>query len=74
MQVWLLSYRKDLIRLERVHKRFTRVLPRFADLCYRERLNRLLLFALEHRLRGDFIEMYNKIMRSMDKVNNSLQN
>ena len=56
-------YRKDIIKLERVQKRFTRMLPELDGLSYKERLDRLGLFSLERRrLRGDLIEVY-KIMR-----------
>eukprot|EP00061_Rhincodon_typus_P012631 g38488.t1 len=55
--------RKD-VKLERVQKRFTRVLPKLEGLSYREGLNRL----GHRRLRGDLIDVY-KIMRSMDRVN-----
>eukprot|EP00061_Rhincodon_typus_P018091 g47114.t1 len=46
---WSHCYRKDVVKLERVQKRFKRVLPGLEDLSYRERLNRLGLFSLEHR-------------------------
>eukprot|EP00061_Rhincodon_typus_P017132 g45691.t1 len=60
---------KDVVKVERVQKRFTRTLPGLEGLSYRERLNRLGLFSLEHwRLRRDLIEVY-KIMRGMDGVN-----
>eukprot|EP00061_Rhincodon_typus_P012377 g38072.t1 len=59
---------KDIINLERVQKRFPRMLPGMEDLSYKERLDRLGLFSLEHRrLRGDLIEVYN-IMRGVDRV------
>jgi len=51
-----------------VQKIFTRMLPGLDGLSYKERLDRLGLFSLEHRrLRGDLIEVY-KIMRGIDKV------
>ena len=54
--------------LERVQKRFTRMLPGMEDISYEERLEKLGLFSLERRrLRGDLIEVY-KIMRGMDRV------
>eukprot|EP00061_Rhincodon_typus_P015858 g43775.t1 len=63
-------YRKDVVKFERVQKRFTRRLPGLEDLSYRERLSKLRLFPLEcWRMRGDLIEVY-KIMRRMDRVNN----
>lgn len=43
--------------LERVQRRFTRMLPRLEGFSYRERLDRLGLFILEHqKLMGDWIE------------------
>eukprot|EP00061_Rhincodon_typus_P012935 g39000.t1 len=60
-------YMKDVVKLESVQKRFTRILPELEGLSYRERLNSLGLFSLEYwKLRFDLIEVY-KIMRSMEK-------
>ena len=70
VQFWSLYYRKDIIKLERVHKRFTRMLPGLDGLSYKERLDRLGLFSLERRrLRGDLVEVY-KIMRGIDQLDN----
>ena len=53
-----------------MQKRFTRMLPGFDGLSYKERLDRLGLFSLEcRRLRGDLIEVY-KIMRGIDQLVN----
>eukprot|EP00061_Rhincodon_typus_P017843 g46731.t1 len=58
---------KDFVKLERVQKRFTRMLPVLEVLSYRETLNRLEIFCLEHRrLRSDIKEVY-KIMMGMDR-------
>eukprot|EP00061_Rhincodon_typus_P008150 g30511.t1 len=60
-------YRKDIIKLERVWKRFTRMLLGIKGLSYNDRLDSLELFLLDHRrLKGDLIEVY-KIMRDVDK-------
>ena len=68
VQFWSSYYRKDIIKLERVQKRFTRMLPGLDGLGYKERLDRLGLFSLERRrLRGDLIEVY-KIMRGIDQL------
>ena len=40
-QFWSPYYRKDIIKLERVQKRFTRMLPGHDGLSYKERLDRL---------------------------------
>eukprot|EP00061_Rhincodon_typus_P008320 g30835.t1 len=60
-------YKKDVVKFERVLKRFIRMLPKLEVLIYWERLNRLGLFSLEcRRLRGDLIAVY-KIMRGVDR-------
>ena len=54
--------------LERVHKRFTRVLPGMEGINYEETLKKLALFSLgRRRLGSDLIEVC-KIMRGMDRV------
>ena len=68
VQFWSPYHKKDIIKLERVQERFTRILLGFDGLSYRERLDRLGLFSLERRrLRGDLIEVY-KIMRGTDQL------
>ena len=68
VQFWSPHYQKDVEALERVQKRFTRMLPGMEDISYEERLEKLGLFSLERRrLREDLIEVY-KIMRGMDRV------
>eukprot|EP00061_Rhincodon_typus_P000900 g13135.t1 len=67
VQFWSPCYKKDVVKLERVQKRFTGMLSESEGLSNRERLNRLGLFSLEHqRLRGNLTEVY-KIMRGMDR-------
>ena len=54
--------------MERVQRRFTRMLPGLENKSYEARLAELGLFSLEHRrMRGDLIEVY-KIMRGIDRV------
>ena len=68
VQFWSPYYRKDIIKLERVQKRCTRMLLGFDGLGYQERLDRLGLCSLERRrLRGDLIEAY-KIMRGTGQL------
>lgn len=55
---------KDVIKIERWKKRFTRVLTAQEDLNYKERTDRLGVFALQCRgLRNDFLKV-NNIMRA----------
>eukprot|EP00061_Rhincodon_typus_P010496 g34836.t1 len=69
VKFWLPCYKKGTIKLESAQKRFNRMLLGMEGLNYKERLDRLRLYSLEHRrLRGDLIELY-KIMRGIDKVN-----
>eukprot|EP00061_Rhincodon_typus_P004415 g22512.t1 len=66
-QFWLPCDRKDIVKLKRVLKRFTRMLLGVEGLSYKERLDSLGLLLLEHRrLRGDLIEVY-KIMRAINR-------
>lgn len=59
VQFWSLNYRKDINKIERVQRRFTRMLPVFQHLSYSERLNKSDLYSLERRrLRGDLIEAF----------------
>ena len=68
VQFWSPHYQKDVEALEKVQKKFTRMLTRMEGISYEERLEKLGLFSLERRrLRDDLIEVY-KIMRGMDRV------
>eukprot|EP00061_Rhincodon_typus_P003332 g19824.t1 len=49
VQFWSPSYRKDTIKLERVQKRFTRILTGLEGFGYKQRLDMLELLSLEHR-------------------------
>jgi len=57
-----------MIALERVERKFTRMLPGLEHIRYEERLVRLGLFFLKQiRLTRDLTEVY-KIMRGIDRV------
>ena len=68
VQFWSPHYKKDVEALERVQRRFTRMLPGMVGRSYEERLRDLRLFSLERRrLRGDLIEAY-KMIKGLDSV------
>ena len=59
---WSPHYVKDKELLERVQRRFTRMIPDLKALSYPERLNRLNLWTLEERrVRDDLIEVYKMV-------------
>eukprot|EP00061_Rhincodon_typus_P004189 g21957.t1 len=65
IQFWLPCCRKNIIKLERVQKRFMRMLLGLEVLSYKDRLGH---FSLEcSRLRLPYIEVY-KIMKGIDTV------
>ena len=47
VQFWSPDYQKDVEALERVEKRFTRMLPDMEGISYEERLEKRGLFSLE---------------------------
>ena len=49
MQFWSPHYQKEVEALEKVQRRFTRMLPGLKGIGYEERLNKLELFPLERR-------------------------
>ena len=68
VQFWSPNLRKDILVIEAVQRRFTRLIPGMAGLSYEERLKRLGLYSLEfRRMRGNLIETY-KIIKGLDKL------
>lgn len=60
MGCWSPDFRKNVIKLDEVQDKFSRMLPGMEDLNYKERLDRLGVFSLEQRiLRGDLKDSYN---------------
>ena len=69
IQAWSPSLRKDIVRLERVQRRATKLVRIIAHLTYQERLTHLNMTTLEKRReRGDMLEVF-KILKGLDRVN-----
>ncbi|XP_072107366.1 uncharacterized protein [Mobula birostris] len=67
-QFWSPYLRKDVLTLERVQRRFTRMIPGMRGLRYEEHLSALGLYSLEfRRMRGDLIETF-RMLKGMDRV------
>uniref|UniRef100_A0A4W3J4I1 Reverse transcriptase domain-containing protein n=1 Tax=Callorhinchus milii TaxID=7868 RepID=A0A4W3J4I1_CALMI len=68
VQFWSPCLRKDILALEGVQHRFTRLVPGIRGLTHEDRLNKLGLYSLEYRrIRGDLTETY-KILMGLDRV------
>ena len=66
MQFWCPYLRTDVLAIEGVQPRFTRLIPGMAGLSYEKRLSQLGLYSLEFRkVRGDLIETY-KLLTGLD--------
>jgi ribonucleases P/MRP protein subunit RPP40 len=69
VQAWRPHLQKDIMLLEKVQRRATRMIDNFQKLSYEERLSKLKLTTLEtRRLRGDLIETF-KIFKGFTDVN-----
>ncbi len=61
--------RKDILKLKRVQRRATKLIPRLRNKPYEERLKEFNLFSVEKcRLRGDLIEVF-IMFHGFDNVN-----
>ena len=70
---WSPMRKKDIITLENVQRRATKLIPGFRDLPYHERLRRIDLPTLSYRrLRGDMVELY-KINSGMNDPDVSIR-
>ena len=59
---WSPHYVKDKLLLEKVQRRFTRMIPHMKQVPYDERLLKLELWSLEdRRIRADLIELYKMV-------------
>jgi len=65
---WSPHYRKDRDLIEKIQRRFTRMIPNISKLPYDQRLTEVGLWSLEdRRLRADLIEVY-KIIHGLSSV------
>ena len=72
VQAWCPFLKKDIILLEKVQRRFTRMIPEIRHLSYNQRLKKLNLTTLEmRRFRGDLIESF-KIIKDIEKIDKNL--
>ncbi len=70
--IWNPKYKKDVIALENVQRRATRMLQELQGLEYNERLIRLGLPKLEYRrARADIIEVY-RLRHGLDKISTDI--
>ena len=68
IQAWAPYLKKDMIKLERVQRRATKLVFDIAHLPYEDRLRHLNLTTLEERRkRGDMLQVF-KILKGQDKV------
>jgi hypothetical protein len=68
VQAWRPHLRKDILRLEKIQRRTTKMVAGFELLPYEERLRRLNLTKFETRMRrADLIEVF-KIFRGLDRL------
>ena len=68
MNFWSPYLRKDVLAIEGVQQRFTRLIPGMAGQSYEERLSWLRVYLLEfRRVREDLIETY-EILTGLDRV------
>ena len=65
IQAWSLYYAKDILLLEKVQRRATKLVWRLKELSYEERLK--LLSLEERRLRGDLIQTF-KLLTGKENV------
>ena len=69
VQAWRPHLIKDIMMLEAVQRRVTKLIPNMQHMSYKERLKNLNLTSLEtRRLRGDLIEVF-KLVKGIANIN-----
>ena len=72
IQAWAPYYAKDILLLEKVQRRSTKLVWGLNDLSYEETLKRFKLFSLEERrLRGDLIQTF-KLLTWKENVDHEI--
>ncbi len=67
--LWSPTYQKDILAIEQVQRRATRIVPGLKELCYEDRLKTLGLPTLLYRReRADVIQIF-KILNKYEEVN-----
>lgn len=67
-QIWRPHLQKDILLIEKVQRRATRLISEFVGLSYEERLKKLNITTMEtRRIRADLIQVF-KIVKGLDKV------
>ena len=68
IQVWKPHIKQDILLLESIQRRATKLIPSLRNKPYEDRLKELGMYTLEYRLlRGDLIEMF-KIFSGRDRI------
>lgn len=68
VQFWSPDLKKDIIRLEKVQARATKLIPKLRNLSYEQRLDALDMYSLEmRRQRGQLIQVF-KMLHNLDNV------
>ena len=71
-QIWNPLYKKDIIEIEKVQRRATKLVPALRELPYDERLKKIKLTTLAYRRkRMDVIQVYRIITKVTDTTQNA---
>jgi len=71
IQAWRPHHTKDIDKLERVHRRATKLIPELKYLCYERRLLECRITTLETRILRDLIEVL-KILNGYEDIDSNI--